>query len=198
MPRYDFMGPVSHSTVNWKLAPRIARNVIAPSVFHQIGNCLLSPLVAAEPVDVCILPADPAAPDLHVRMTVWTLWHQVFAPQVQLRIYLRQWPSKTWPAVLRQQVAQALPILAKASAARRTLWLGSGGAFTPCHSDDRDNLIAQLAGYKHYRLAPPASLGVRSSQDIVLGEGDVLFLPAGWYHEVEALDPSLTLNACAD
>ena len=103
------------------------------------------------------------------------------------------------------------------------LWLGPAGTITPLHHDQSDILFCQIVGRKRVRLIPPSELAVAevarglygpSAQafenderlkgvvvhDLVLGPGATLFIPFGWWHEVTALDPSISvaLNAFAD
>jgi hypothetical protein len=93
------------------------------------------------------------------------------------------------------------------------LWLGPAGTVTPLHHDTSNILFCQLYGRKRYRLiAPhePAPLaGARAMyagmdadaaatagalvKDIVLAPGEALFIPVGHWHEVRALDVSISL-----
>lgn len=99
------------------------------------------------------------------------------------------------------------------------LWLGPAGTVTPLHHDTSNILFCQIHGRKRIMLAPPwatalldTARGVyndRSPRDLVdegiesieltLGAGEALFLPVGWWHDVRALDASvsLALNAFA-
>ncbi len=95
-----------------------------------------------------------------------------------------------------------------------SLWLGPAGTFTKLHHDATNNFFCQVIGHKRLRLVPPTVLDLvdgadgfyaRSSaadvaasergcvHDITLEPGDGLFLPVGWWHEVESLSPSLSL-----
>jgi len=100
-------------------------------------------------------------------------------------------------------------------------WLGPAGTVTPFHHDLTNNFMMQLLGRKRVRLiAPchtpqlyntrhcftpvdgraidverfPAMAGV-PVLDCELAPGEILFLPVGWWHFVEALDISLTVSA---
>ena len=100
------------------------------------------------------------------------------------------------------------------------LWFGPGGTVTPLHHETRNSVMAQVIGRKRYRLIPAAqwqyvyhSKGVFSEvdcerpdlirfpkfrnatlTDIVVGPGEVLFMPVGWWHHVRALDVSMTIS----
>jgi hypothetical protein len=102
-------------------------------------------------------------------------------------------------------------------------WIGAAGSFTPLHHDLTNNLIGQVVGRKRIRLLPAAEVGrlyndhhvysqitdlddpTLSAErfgklagariyDIVLGPGDFLFVPLAWWHQVRALDFSVTLT----
>jgi len=103
-------------------------------------------------------------------------------------------------------------------------WLGPGGTVTPLHCDYDDNLFAQIWGSKRIFLAPPHHdefLYPREANALLFGSpfdpeapdyerfplareaaliecvvqpGDMLYVPAGWYHQVRALSFSLSAN----
>jgi hypothetical protein len=93
------------------------------------------------------------------------------------------------------------------------LWLGPAGTITPLHHDTSNILFCQIHGRKRVVLAPPwaealldtadgvynrrgpESLAGESigSLDVVLEPGEALFIPAGWWHDVRALDVSVSL-----
>lgn len=100
---------------------------------------------------------------------------------------------------------------------RMGLWLGAAGTHTPLHHDGDDSMFCQVVGRKRFRLAPPesialldASRGVYSRWDpqddldgperlveIVLQPGEALFIPAGWWHQVDALDLGISVSILA-
>ena len=85
------------------------------------------------------------------------------------------------------------------------LWIGKGGTGAHLHQDIQDNCILMLAGSKRVSLQPPhraVSLQpwavtpfLRSSRsvdapgehdvEVLLRAGDLLWLPAGWWHSTE-------------
>jgi hypothetical protein len=99
-------------------------------------------------------------------------------------------------------------------------WFGPAGTVTPMHHDKMNILMAQVVGRKRVTLVPSNqwplvynSVGVFSDVDperpdygafplfrgatvidVVLGPGEVLFLPVGWWHHVRALDMSMTVT----
>jgi hypothetical protein len=114
------------------------------------------------------------------------------------------------------------PYFTKPSAPR--IWLGPKGTVTPLHCDYDDNLFAQLWGSKRFVLFPPhhddflytrainpALFGSAFDPDApdferlplarqatplecVVRAGELLYLPAGWFHHVRALEFSLSAN----
>jgi ribosomal protein L16 Arg81 hydroxylase len=99
-----------------------------------------------------------------------------------------------------------------------SLWLGPAGTFTPLHHDTTDILFCQVYGQKRLWLVSPletsllrdlrgmwagatlAELRERPEHagmvvfEVTLSAGEALYLPAGWWHEVTALAPSLHLS----
>lgn len=106
-------------------------------------------------------------------------------------------------------------------------WLGPAGTVTPLHCDYDDNIFAQIWGSKRLFLSPPhhdAFLYPNEANAILFGSpvnpeapdfeqfplarqasliecvvnpGDMLYVPAGWYHYVRALTFSLSSNRWA-
>ncbi len=106
-------------------------------------------------------------------------------------------------------------------------WLGPSGTVTPLHCDYDDNIFAQIWGSKRIFLSPPhydEFLYPREANAILFGSpfdpeapdfekfplarqaamiecimqpGELLYVPAGWYHQVRALTFSLSANRWA-
>jgi hypothetical protein len=106
-------------------------------------------------------------------------------------------------------------------------WLGPAGTVTPLHCDYDDNIFAQVWGTKRIFLAPPHHdefLYPSEANAILFGSpfdpeapdfdkfplarhattiecivnpGDMLYVPAGWFHQVRALTFSLSANRWA-
>ena len=102
------------------------------------------------------------------------------------------------------------------------VWIGPKGSHTGLHRDLLDNVAVLLRGRKRFRLAPPgtiealqatstkydrvsvmatASLDALRARDpalkvheVDLQPGDALYTPAGWWHEVSNLEPSIFLS----
>ncbi len=100
-------------------------------------------------------------------------------------------------------------------------WIGPAGTFTPLHHDLTNNLLIQLAGRKRVILAPACETPrlyndhhvfseirdvmahdvdlarypkLRDIQqyELILEPGDALFIPIGWWHQLTALDFSVS------
>lgn len=106
-------------------------------------------------------------------------------------------------------------------------WLGPAGTVTPLHCDYDDNIFAQIWGTKRIFLAPPhhdeflypneANAILFGSPfdpeapdyekfplarqaclvEVIVNPGDLLYVPAGWYHQVRSLTFSLSANRWA-
>jgi hypothetical protein len=106
-------------------------------------------------------------------------------------------------------------------------WIGPSGTVTPLHCDYDDNIFAQIWGAKRIFLSPPHHdefLYPREANAILFGSpfdpeapdyerfplarraamiecivqpGELLYVPAGWYHQVRALCFSLSANRWA-
>ena len=98
-------------------------------------------------------------------------------------------------------------------------WFGPAGTRTPFHHDLTNNFMSQILGRKHVRLIAPwdaakvynhrhcfteihgpdidlarfPAMADVPVLDCVLAPGEILFLPVGWWHFVEALDISVTV-----
>lgn len=98
-------------------------------------------------------------------------------------------------------------------------WLGPRGTLTPWHHDLTNNLLVQVMGRKRVRMAPPwAFAQMKNSRhcfsdwgndalpagagdadtppvlETIIGPGEAVFLPVGWWHQVEALDLSASMS----
>jgi hypothetical protein len=106
-------------------------------------------------------------------------------------------------------------------------WLGPAGTVTPLHCDYDDNIFAQIWGTKRIFLTPPhhdqflypnqANAILFGSPfdpeapdferfplarqatliEVIVSPGEMLYVPAGWYHQVRALTFSLSSNRWA-
>jgi len=99
-------------------------------------------------------------------------------------------------------------------------WFGPAGTITPLHHDTVNVLFNQVDGWKHVILIPSLeihrvynNLGVYSAVDprdpdlgrypmfagaqqihLDVGPGQTLFIPAGWWHHVEAMEMSISIS----
>ena len=123
----------------------------------------------------------------------------------------------SWIAALAESLGQ------RQSAVRVSVFVSPGGGATECHFDSNENFTIQLRGHKRWKMAPnstvlnpmdrftitgdlqasmalywknemPGNLELNEVADLV--PGSMLYVPRGYWHTVEALEPSLSLNFC--
>ncbi len=93
-----------------------------------------------------------------------------------------------------------------------SLWMGPAGTRTRAHFDPHNVLLVQVEGRKQVRLAPRLAAHQHdlvdgyylkgeiqavfgsAVQTVILEAGQALFMPVGWFHEITAVDPSITLS----
>ncbi|UKK83605.1 cupin-like domain-containing protein [Sphingopyxis sp. BSN-002] len=136
-------------------------------------------------------------------------------------IYLTAYNSGTNAAALTPLRDDMAPIALLDDSRERDgfFWLGPKGTLTPWHHDLTNNLLVQVLGRKRVRMAPPwAFARMRNSRhcfsdwgndalpagegdaatppvlETVIGPGEGVFLPVGWWHQVEALDLSASMS----
>ena len=104
--------------------------------------------------------------------------------------------------------------------AEGSLWIGPKGTITPLHFDMINNFFCQIRGSKRVRLVPSWSLpwvyndyhvysdvdaaspdfdkhplfSKATVYDFVVYPGEVLFIPMGWWHHLESLEPTVSLT----
>lgn len=103
---------------------------------------------------------------------------------------------------------------------RSFIWYGPKGNYTPLHHDETNNMFLQVYGRKRFFLVPPMQTPYLYNQtavfspvdmrkidigkyplanqatpiELVLRPGDTLFIPLGWWHQVESLDVSISIT----
>ena len=116
-------------------------------------------------------------------------------------------------------IGQLPEYLSQDGGRRGFLWAGPAGTVTPFHHDLTNNFMAQVMGRKRLRIIPACEAANVYNQrhcfsqldgraidlrrfpaaaqaqllECVLEPGEILFLPVGCWHFVEALDVSLTV-----
>ncbi|HLI66631.1 MAG TPA: DUF6065 family protein [Caulobacteraceae bacterium] len=103
------------------------------------------------------------------------------------------------------------------------MWIGPAGTLTSLHHDLTNNLIAQVRGRKRLKIVPAAQAGRLYNHrhtfseiadldavahdgarydrlngahvyELELAPGEIVFMPVGWWHQVTALDFSVTVT----
>ena len=135
------------------------------------------------------------------------------------RLYLSQFPLDTIPIILSSDVATPWYIPDGSSPVTKNLWFGPAGTISPLHFDTSHNLLHQHWGRKHITMVDPSHFHLLkpgsnvSSLDLVtsgfnidlsrlnapcfetiLEPGDVLFVPAFWWHHVISIDVAISIN----
>lgn len=136
-------------------------------------------------------------------------------------IYLTAYNSGTNAAALAPLWDDMAPIALLDGTRTRDgfFWLGPRGTLTPWHHDLTNNLLVQVIGRKRVRMAPPwafarmrnsrhcfsdwgnealpagaGDVGMPPVLETIIGPGEAIFLPVGWWHQVEALDLSASMS----
>jgi hypothetical protein len=114
------------------------------------------------------------------------------------------------------------PFIPKVFFAFTKFWIGPGGSITPLHRDWSDNFLTQIIGTKNLVLFSPDHNAIFQSEEVHLGldscrhldptdatsqviqqsvplavelnAGEMLFLPAGWFHDVRTPEFSFSIN----
>jgi hypothetical protein len=174
------------------------------------------------PVEVCVGRDRSAAPDRHHKKLTKTMPLGDFARRVSNAgvtndLYMiANNKNMERPALLPLLDDVVIPVhLIDHRHLKRalTLWFGPAGTRTPLHHDTCNILFCQVTGQKRFRLVPPfvqslldeadgfyaapdvlARLDPALVLEVVLSPGEALFLPVGWWHEVEALAVSVSLS----
>ena len=115
---------------------------------------------------------------------------------------------------------QPFPLYSDPAAVGLFMWYGPKGTYTPLHHDIMNIFMAQVQGRKRIRLIPSSEMDLvyndsdvyspvnaenpdyekfpkfrdASIAEVVLAPGELLFLPVGWWHDVKALDQSMTIS----
>jgi hypothetical protein len=130
-------------------------------------------------------------------------------------------PRTPLGAALFGECAPLPPALAAAPLASANLWASTAPTRSSCHYDPYANVLCTVAGAKRVRLAPPSAAAALRARpawhesanhaagslwppdaagagaavaEARLGPGDGLFIPAGWWHQVESDAGTLAVN----
>jgi hypothetical protein len=171
-------------------------------------------------VDRAKNPSCDREPDAHRRkMTMAELCERVLAAGESNDVYLIANNQNMKRPALRRLLDDVAPDPEMFEAAHTpdavSLWMGPAGTLTPLHHDGTNILFCQIQGRKRIVLVSPFEDGMLDEADgfyarhdpesddwpaerrrlvVDLGPGEALFLPAGWWHQVRALEPSISFS----
>ena len=103
------------------------------------------------------------------------------------------------------------------------MWIGPAGTVTSLHHDVTDNFIAQVVGRKRFKIVPAADVGKLYNHkhvfsevpnledpaldraryslldqirvyDVTIMPGEIMYMPLAWWHQVHAVDFSVTIT----
>lgn len=129
-------------------------------------------------------------------------------------------PNRQALAELWDDIVQVPAYLSDKGPTQGFLWLGPAGTITPFHHDLTNNFMAQVLGRKRVRVIPACEIAHMYNTEhcfsavdgraidlaryplmrdvrvleCILQPGEILFLPVGCWHFVEALDVSATVS----
>ena len=136
--------------------------------------------------------------------------------------YLTAYNSDGNRAALAPLDADVRPLTKFLKGAPGMIWVGPIATFTPLHFDLTNNLLAQVTGSKRLILLPPSETQYLANErhvfsavhdimddeavarhpeaakattyEVELGPGELIYIPIGWWHQVTALDFSVTFT----
>lgn len=172
-----------------------------PELVERVGDVELSVTVERDAAE------EPDLPDQrHTRMLSFeALVERVLDPSTGNDTYVTA--SDAAVTHLAELLDDLAPLPGIASTAKGVgFWIGGAGAHTPLHRDLSTTLLAPLFGRKRVALVPPEALppvrehrfwAERYDLDapdslarlVTIGPGDALSIPAGWWHQVDTLEP---------
>lgn len=131
-------------------------------------------------------------------------------------MYLAQYDLISQLPKLESEIASPQLLTSLSSVVYRNFWFGMAGCHTPLHSDPYDNFFVQVVGRKQFILVDPYALSAKWASryrsggismlclsleslsvpfySVVLGSGDMLFIPKGWWHAVESLSDNISVS----
>lgn len=162
---------------------------------------------------VKVLPRMEFFDTIHKQEAATGPWHYYTSKVESLQTNAPNWPSLSYEEIDYEEAE--IPVMPPFL----SCWITGAGSTTQAHYDVANNVFVQLHGQKRFTLYPPTQhlelslfpdshprarksqlevLPPGQGQELVLGPGDALFIPAFWFHHVESLSEAVSLNVFSE
>jgi len=171
-----------------------------------------------------LLPDIPGALDPHIKLSPMALHDAITGASTDYHYFTAPLSAVVPSLARRSEEMNGMAELRQSSGASGPLsvWVGGRGCCTQAHYDTEDNIFMQIHGTKKFtfygpdtpKIHPypdahprarksqinfqaegaPTNHGLTPAWEVTLVPGDAVSIPAFWWHHVEALSDSVSLN----
>ncbi|CAJ1969457.1 unnamed protein product [Sphenostylis stenocarpa] len=131
----------------------------------------------------------------HVGLALEDAPEQIYLAQVPIMNSDRQ--ENVQLETLKEDI-QMPSILVSKELSSINLWMNNAQARSSTHYDPHHNFLCIVSGCKQenpdYSIYPRAECSMEFAQKAVLQAGDALFIPEGWFHQVDSDDLTIAIN----